>query len=199
MRINPKTLGRYEVPDSATGVALDIGANVGNWFSKYAGQFELVHAYEPLLVCFDECCKKAAKIPPVHVFQQAISDKRRIVRMMEHQRGTAGSSAVDGVPQHHDGWSKPLGRTTAIPLSVAIERTGSTAIDYLKVDCECSEYPAMVGADLSRVRFIGVELHWQLGAKKWRQLVEHIENTHYWRKSPVWSPHRHNEVLAIHK
>lgn len=199
MRINPHTLGSYEVPESATGVALDIGANVGNWFNKHANQFSLIHAYEPLLACFDECCSKASAHPSVHVFQQAISDKRRIVRMMEHQRGTAGSSAVNGVPQQHAGWKKRLGRATAIPLSVAIERTGSESIDYLKVDCECSEYPALFNVDLSPIKFIGMELHWQLGHDRWRQLVEHIEQTHRWRKEPVWSPNRHNEVLAIRK
>lgn len=199
MRINPHTLGSYEVPDDATGVALDIGANVGNWFAKFSTQFELVHAYEPLLACFNECCAKAATRRNVHVFQQGISDRCRIIRMMEHARGTAGSSAVAGVPHHQKGWVKPLGRATAITLPDAIARTGGEQIDYLKVDCECSEYPALVGADLSGVKYIGIELHWQLGVDKWRKLVEHIKTTHRWRIDPVWGKNRHNEVLAIRK
>ena len=200
MRINPNTLGNYVVPSDASSVAIDIGANVGNWFTAFGGQFDLVHAYEPLLRCFDICCDKASAMPSVHVFQQAVLDQPRVVRMMAHQRGTAGSSAVEGVPMRAGGWTgKRLGTTTSIDLATAVRRTGSEEIGYLKLDCECSEYPALIDADLSGVRYLGMELHWQLGQKKWARLVEKLEQTHRWHKPPVWKRGRHNELLGVRK
>jgi hypothetical protein len=48
----------------------------------------------------------------------------------------------------------------------------------LKIDCEGAEYDFLIDADLSKIKYIVMELHNFLGGVKQKQLMTHIENTH---------------------
>ena len=86
-----------------------------------------------------------------------------------------------------------------MPLETVIARTGSEEIGYLKIDVECSEYDILWGKYLRDIKYIGIELHCQLGALRWRQLVVWISETHRWKTEPVWKSKSHNEVLAVRR
>lgn len=44
----------------------------------------------------------------------------------------------------------------------------------MKIDCENSEYHLLMNKDLSKIKYIGVELHHQMGKKNFDDLVNHI-------------------------
>ena len=51
-------------------------------------------------------------------------------------------------------------------------------IDYLKIDCETSEYPFLYGKNISMFKYIGIEIHAQLGKIKYNNLLDWIKKTH---------------------
>jgi hypothetical protein len=44
----------------------------------------------------------------------------------------------------------------------------------MKIDCENSEYHLLMNKDLSKIKYIGMELHGQMGETNFYQLVNHI-------------------------
>lgn len=60
-----------------------------------------------------------------------------------------------------------------IALSDIIKRAGGY-IDYMKIDCETSEYNLLIDKDLRNIRYMGIELHWQIGKENFDKLVSHI-------------------------
>jgi hypothetical protein len=55
---------------------------------------------------------------------------------------------------------------------------GEAEIGLLKVDCEGAEYEFLMGADVSNVKYIVMELHNFLGKEKQTNLMKSIEKTH---------------------
>ena len=58
-----------------------------------------------------------------------------------------------------------------------LERVGGQ-IDFLKCDCETSEYFIFNKKDLSKINYLAIELHHQLGPEKISELTNHIRRTH---------------------
>jgi hypothetical protein len=51
-------------------------------------------------------------------------------------------------------------------------------IDYIKIDCETSEYSFLMNKNLSKLRYIGVELHHHIGLDRYNELLNWIKKTH---------------------
>ena len=43
------------------------------------------------------------------------------------------------------------------------------------MDCENSEYEILLGKDLSKIDYMAMELHWQMGESKYNELVEYLK------------------------
>ena len=54
-----------------------------------------------------------------------------------------------------------------------IKRAG-VYIYYTKLDCETSEYNLLIDKDLSKIKYLGIELHWQIGKENFDRLITHI-------------------------
>jgi|GEM_PF-2442177 len=178
MIIREYNLGRYVVPkDARNGICIDIGANVGSFINKYASFFKLIHYYEPLEQCFRIC----QNLPYSNLvgFNEAVyhtSDER--LPMILHANHDSGSSALstDAV---NSNWSKNdvINFVDTVDLARVLERAGGS-VDYMKIDCETSEYHFLINKDLTPIKHIGIELSWQYGQERHSELVEHILKTH---------------------
>jgi len=63
-----------------------------------------------------------------------------------------------------------------IDLDKIYEENKFDYIDYMKVDCEGSEYDFLMNKDLSRINFLVIELHdGFLGKEKADQLLRYID------------------------
>ena len=66
----------------------------------------------------------------------------------------------------------------SICLEDMIKELDEPVIDYLKMDCETSEYHILFEKDLTIFNYIGIEVHAQPGELKHSQLISHIKTTH---------------------
>ena len=62
MIIRESNLGYYNIPnDVKDGICVDIGSNVGSFFSTYHNFFSKIHFYEPFRDCYQICLEKSKK------------------------------------------------------------------------------------------------------------------------------------------
>lgn len=178
--INQYNLGNYHIPsDSKGGTCIEIGANVGSFFSKHSNHFSVIHYYEPVKECFDICKKKSDKLNNVTGWNLAGYHTSNLqINLINHKQRMAGSIAVEDL--NNGDWLKD--EIVATPYTISLEdivnQFESKSIDYIKLDCENSEYHILLNKDLTPFKYIAIELHWQMGEDKWYQLLNHIKLTH---------------------
>lgn len=178
--IRPYNLGKYRLPEDITGgVCLEIGANVGSFFDKYSSFFSKIHYYEPISECYDICQEKSKKYNHITGYNLAgYSESGTVHELVVHQNKDSGSTAVKS-PILNDEWSDiVIQNVNTISLEDMIKNLNVEYIDYCKSDCETSEYHIFLNKDISKIRYIGMELHWQVGYDRWYELISYIEKTH---------------------
>lgn len=202
MRIRPHNLGGYTIPDDAVGgVCVDIGANVGSFIRKNHEKFGKIHYFEPILECFNICQGFSANHPHIVGHNKAAwSESGLRLDILLHSNGDSGSCAIRS-DLLNDEWDR--NEVVQSVESISLDDICSVAgghIDYCKCDCENSEYLIFLGKDLSRVNYIAMELHYQMGEEKHRELLNFLLRTHdllSGRKDYV--PKRNNEILLKRK
>ena len=177
-------LGHYYIPqDCYGGTAVDIGANVGSFLEEYGDLFSKLHYYEANPVCF-AICEKKKKEHMIGFNLGVYKSSGETLDLLVHANRDSGSCALkqDGIEdkRYEDhGWSPEnvLCRVKTVDLETVIKNAGGF-IDYLKIDCETGEYHILNKKDLSRIKYIGIELSCQLGPKNFAELLNHIKKTH---------------------
>ena len=179
MKVKKHNLGHYTVPkDTKNGVCLEIGANVGSFTTKWADHFSKIHFYEPLTECFDIVKSKTEGMINVHGFRMAGFNESGIKKhMILHKNEYSGSSGLESDTLNED-WVETIETVTTISLVDMIEKMNVKTIDYCKCDCETSEFHIFMNQDLSMIRYIGIEIHNQMGKDKWNKLINYFEKTH---------------------
>lgn len=207
MNINPNNLGYYTVPeDTKGGICLEIGANVGNFFTAYKDHFRMIHYYEAVQETFDICQEKSKDLENIVGFREAAhSCDGECLEMVIHENNESGScSVLDPSRNRMSDWTEEV-VSTAISVSMQsvvdrlLEDSDSEEIDYLKIDCECCEYAFMMNNDLSKFKYIGMELHSQPGEEKFNELLEHIQKTHDIQGNATYRPYANAEFLCIRR
>jgi len=178
INIPSSNLGHYTIPeDCLRNVCVDIGANIGDFTVSQASNFKTLHFYEPFKPCFDKIQDRVKDLNNVKGFNEAVYKESGLqLPMIAHLNNDAGSNALktDAINEH---WVEELDLVTTVSFSDILSRVGGR-INYLKVDCETSEYYLFIDQDLSSVDYIGIELHHQMGIEKYNKLIEHILQTH---------------------
>lgn len=190
-------LGKYIVPKkSFLGVCVDIGSNVGSFLSIYGNKFKKVQFYEPLPICFEICKKKA---PYADGFNEAVYNIPNIkMNMLVHYSKDCGSCALETDSINSDWINEIVSSVQTVDFPTVLKRAGGK-IDYLKMDCETGEYHFLINNSLDDVTYIGMELHCQMGEKKWYELIRHIENTHIIYGEKKYCKDENRELLCLNK
>jgi FkbM family methyltransferase len=182
MIINENNIGNYVVPpQTRDGIAVDIGANVGLFSANHSSFFRTIHTYEPITVLAEKI--KVRDIPNITIFNEAVGATTGKAKMILHRGMDSGSTTTedclkDVITVFGDTWSDTvICEVPMIDLETVIDRVGGR-IDYLKMDCETSEYPILMNKDLSNIGYIGIELHGQMGIDHWNELGTWISRTH---------------------
>ena len=176
-QIHSQHLGNYFVPDNIkNGVCVDIGGNTGQFSIKYKDFFKTVHIYEPQKECYEIIAKNIINYTNISVFNEAVwHSSNEHVELLSHHSLDSGSVAVNSNIINIPEWTSSVVDTQCktIDLIDIINRIGGY-VDYMKIDCETSEYYLLFDKDLSHIKYIGIELHWQMGKENFDKLVNHI-------------------------
>lgn len=199
IKIPEYNLGSYVIPhDCVKDVCVDVGANVGSFTTAQAQSFKKVHYYEPFSVCFKVIKEKTKEFDNVTGWNEAVYKEDNVrIPLVAHPNMDAGSNAIltDLINQ---GWGDEIEEVNTVSLPTVLERVGGH-INYLKVDCEASEYYFLINQDLSKIDYIGIELHCQLPKEKYEELLHHIGQTHNANKACSWISDLHEEVLFTNR
>ena len=102
-----------------------------------------------------------------------------------------------------DWTSEVISQATSVSMQTALDRlleeSGATEVDYMKIDCECCEYKFMMNNDLSRIKYIGMELHSQPGEEKFKELLQHIQKTHHIQGDATYRHNANAEFLCVRR
>lgn len=126
------------LPVFAKGMALDIGANIGNHALFFAQRFQQVHAFEPNPYTFDLLRFNAQWAPNVQIHRHGLGDARGVFELIEHSTNLGGSSILIG----------DKGSNSVVPIDV--ETLDATTIDttelcFMKIDVEGFETQVIRG------------------------------------------------------
>jgi len=180
VNIRKMNLGRYLVPEEVKGgVCVDIGANVGSFTEKYKDYFSLINFYEPFIGCYNVCFEKFKNNKNIIGYNEAVYSEKTTHYLVRHENKDSGSSALNTEVVKNTGWNpeEVIQEVRCVDLETVLKRVGGE-IDFLKCDCETSEYFIFKNKDLSKINFLAIELHCQLGPEKFSELTSYIRKTH---------------------
>ena len=159
-------------------VAVDIGANVGGFCLNRNKMFENIYAFEPYKpnVQVIQIGMKFLNINNVKVFHQAVHSKsgERLSLKSPNLKCSGDVTCVE-----REGL-EDLGETcTTISLQHLIDSLKIDKIDYLKMDCEGSEYDILENfKNMKKIDILCIEIHDIYGFERKASLIKKIEKTH---------------------
>ena len=147
-------------------VCIDIGANIGA-FSFFASHFyKKVISFEPGYYTCQAARLKInhmENIKNVTIHNLAVSDKSgKIVKLMptitENHKNESGNATLVNLNETNQP-KNVYDTVMTIGLEDVFKIAETDFIDYLKLDCEGSEYDILLKKDLSKIGIIVAELH----------------------------------------
>jgi len=171
-----KYVGRsYPIPRSVDlDVAVDIGCNLGTFTTVNKNVFKALYGFEASFECFldAQCNVYGPGTKNAFIFNLAAhKESGKLVSIKQHKNRDMGSSSI----LDHEEWAGgSYHKILTISLEDIFEMCAIDRINYLKIDCEGSEYDFLYGKDLSRIDCIGIEIHRQLGQEKISALIDWI-------------------------
>jgi FkbM family methyltransferase len=192
-------LGTYIIPkECGNKVCVDVGSNTGNFIQTQLNNFELFHFYEPYKPCFEIIKNKFSDNHKVVGFNEAVYHTSDLVlELFAHDNHDSGSNGLKTDCLNED-WVEKICDVNTVSLETILSRVGGH-IDYLKVDCENSEYHLFMDKDLNNIDFIGIEMHHHMGKEKYDNLINHIKKTHFTRDNCSWTSGNNYELLFMKK
>jgi FkbM family methyltransferase len=137
-------------------VALDVGANVGDWAARFLAVAAggRVFAFEPVAGTFRALHGRFADEPRIECLSLALSDRSGSAPM--HVSGSlSGSNSLHAMPGETNVRAEPATLTTG---DAFLEERGLRAVDFVKIDVEGHEVAVLRGLSRaiagSRVRFL---------------------------------------------
>jgi FkbM family methyltransferase len=191
-------LGTYIIPpECKMEVVVDIGANEGSFLQMVLSYNpKVLNYYEANPIMFE---KLVEKYPDIVGYNEAVySVDNEIVSVINHKSPHPGNVAIYSDILNND-WVKDnvIAEVPTVSLETIIGRVGGY-IDYLKVDCETSEYHLLLDKDLRNIHCIGMEIHCQVGKELWDRLLSHISVTHDFAY-PSFQENTNKEIICVSK
>lgn len=137
---------RDYLPSPETGLALDIGANEGDWTARLAERCSAVHAFEPNPQVFPALRSSMASRLHVRLFDLALG---ATVGDLELDLYEKSEWATSYHKEELDAWrgGDPIGSLTVPMASLDSLGYASRPVEFIKVDVEGAECEVLAGAD----------------------------------------------------
>lgn len=191
-------LGNYIVPDECNrNVCVDVGANEGCFVALAKEKaFNNIYYIEANPIMFSGVQEKFPDI--IGWNKAAYSVSNQIVSVVNHKYGVHHGNVAINNGVLNDDWnlSDVISEVQTVSLEDVLREVGGH-INYLKCDCETSEYPFLFNKDLSKIDYIGLELHCQIGADRWNALLDHIRKTHKVTGNTNYNSNNNTELLCV--
>ena len=161
-------------------LVLDIGGNVGGFWNAWKFRFDNWHLVEPSVY---NCEQIRLNGYEGSYSRNAVgSTSGQVLKLMKYfgdgdndtLSGNFGTQQYVNEGNGH-GWQGVWEECITLSFS---DVTKNREIGLLKIDCEGGEYDFLIDSDLSKIKYIVMELHNFLGGVKQKQLMTHIEQTH---------------------
>tara|TARA_R110000803_G_scaffold33746_1_gene73847 strand:- start:949 stop:1563 length:615 start_codon:yes stop_codon:yes gene_type:complete len=171
----------YPVPANIEKkLAVDIGANIGGFSMAYNNIFEEIIFFEANPPTFEIAKSNTKNYENVSGHNFGVSDESgKKIKLMNHfnksNNSVSCSPSITEVGMTH--WDEVIGEVDTISLEGIYKMVGDRRINFLKVDCENSEYEILLNKDLSKIDHISMELHWQMGKEKYNELIDFLEKS----------------------
>ena len=173
----PLTQTQYE--GNKKPVAVDVGANVGGFCISNSHLFDNIYAFEPYQKNFEliKMALESMEIKNVTIFPKAVHSKDGETLSLKSPNLDC-SGDITCVPQ--EGLFDVNQTCTTITLEKIMSELKIDKIDYLKMDCEGSEYDILENFNnLDKVDILCLEIHGTHGQERKISLMKKIENTHH--------------------
>ena len=177
LNYNLECIGNYYIPnDVKNGIAVDIGGNTGYFSLTYKEYFKKIYLYEAQRECYSICVNRLKEYENINIYNEAVSNtSNNYVNLLKHKSDDSGSVCVFNSNLEEKEWTDIIvdSNIKTISLEDILYRCGGY-IDYLKIDCETSEYDILINKKLDNIKYIAIEIHWQIGKKQWDELLGYI-------------------------
>lgn len=172
-------LGHYIVPpDTKNGIAVDVGSNNGCFLNAFKNHFSKIDAYEANYFLSQKLIETFKNDKNINIYNKAVfNNDDKILKLLAYKYAEDnGSSSIDKDTRNQD-WDEFICEVESISIESVLKKCNNK-IDYMKVDCETSEYEFLMNKDLSNIKYIAIELHFQLGVERYTDLYNWISKTH---------------------
>lgn len=167
----------YKIPKNISGVAVDIGANIGAFSVVNHENFDKIISFEPASQTFERCKEQTSSFDNVSVYQYAVGKHSGDTVKLRHYKDafySGNATTLDDPKWYND---SDYEEVETISLEDIYTKFNLNKINYLKIDCEGGEYDFLMKKDISNIDYIAIEIHIQLG-NKGKELLEYLKQTH---------------------
>jgi FkbM family methyltransferase len=155
-------------------IAVDIGVNVGAFCTYSSFYFDKIWGFEAAKNTYNVAKENTSRHKNVKLYNLAVSsDDDQILHLASHESGLSGDTSIFNIKQDE---TIPTEQCKTISLDSIYSKCGINYIDYLKIDCEGSEYDFLMNKDLSQINFLVIEIHpGYVGVKKTLELLLYLD------------------------
>jgi len=161
-------------------VAVDIGANVGGFCINAHNKFDKIYAFEPLIenyVVLEQVIKQF-KLNNVEIFHNAVySEGGKKLILKSHKNNISGN--VTCIDTEDDDFVDLKQACETVTLDDIFKILNIDKINYLKMDCEGSEYDILENfSNFDKICLMGIEIHSHYGEERRTNLLQKLSE-HY--------------------
>jgi len=173
----------YPILEKAN-IAFDIGANIGGFCVHANEHFNKIYAFEPMLENFRiaESLIDKMNLYNVELYNTALYSKSGLVIDLYGNFNNPITGDITLIPDakilsKKAKYNKIDQTCETISLKDAMEALGIELIDYLKLDCEGSEYAILENFnDYEKIKMICIEIHDFFGIERKINLIKKMES-----------------------
>jgi len=168
----------YLLPHKKMNVCVDVGSNVGSFVYHASTKFNKIFGFEAVLnnCQIADMFLRKNNIKNFYIRNLAVSDKSGniigIHKVKNQNEELSGDASI-----YNPSNSNEKEDVLTISLEDIFSVCQTEKIDYLKVDCEGSEYSLLYKKHIENIEVIALELHkGYLGEEKSEELMNYIGN-----------------------